>query len=87
MIVGMQNVPGSADMFCDSPTSPYPPIGHLRPPQLHAQTMFLPGHPHHTMMMAHGGHFGGHAGLGPGPSPPLHPGMDNLGHIQNIHAG
>lgn len=86
---GMQNLAVASDIFCSSPTSPYPSISHLRPPpQLHPQTMFLPGHPHHTMMMAHhGGHLGGHPGLGPGPSPPLHPTMDGLGQIQDIHAG
>ena len=82
---GMQGMPG-ADMYGASPNS-YSQMPQLRPP-VHSQAMLIPGHPH-AMMMAHGGHMGhpGMHGLPTAQSPPLHGGMDTMGHIQDIHAG
>ena len=80
---GMQ---GMADMYGMSPSS-YSQMGALRAAG-HSQAMLLPAHPHYGMMMAHGGHMGhpGMYGLPTAQSPPLHPGMDAMGHIQDIHA-
>ena len=83
---GIQGMPG-ADMYGASPgSSPYSQLPQLRTP-VHSQAMLIPGHPHHMMMAAHGGHIG-HPGM-PTQSPPLHAGMEAMGHasIQDIHAG
>ena len=85
-IAGLQGMHG-ADMYGVPPvTSNYSAMQQIRPP-VHSQAMLIPGHPHHTMMMAHGGPMG-HPGmpLQSAQSPPLHGGMD-MGHIQDIHAG
>lgn len=82
---GMQGMHG--DMYGASPNSSYSHMSQIRPP-VHSQAMLIPGHPH-AMMMAHGGHMGhmGHPGIPTTQSPPLHGGMDGMGHIQDIHAG
>lgn len=94
---GMQDLPGS-EMYGTSPNSgSYGSMSHLRPPPgLHSQgAMLIPGHPHHAMMMAHGGHmghhhpgmYGLHAAAAAAQSPPLHGQMDgSMGLIQDIHA-
>lgn len=87
VVSGMQGMVGP-DMYGMSPSS-YSQMGALRSAG-HSQAMLLPAHPHYGMMMAaHGGHMAhpGMYGLPTAQSPPLHPGMDGLGHIQDIHAG
>lgn len=93
----MQDLTGS-EMYGTSPNSgSYGSMSHLRPaPGLHSQgAMLIPGHPHHAMMMAHGGHMGHHPGMyglhaaaAAAQSPPLHGQMDGPMHglIQDIHA-
>ncbi len=71
-------------MYGANPNSGY---SHMRPP-VNSNAMLIPGHPHHTMMMAHSGM--GHHGMPSiqtAQSPPLHGSMDSMSHIQDIHAG
>ena len=76
----MQDLASAADMYCGGPGGSY---GHLR-----TRAQGLCYRIHHAAATA--AHHPGMYGLPPGPpiqSPgSLHPGMDSLGHIQDIHA-
>ena len=92
-VAGLQDLSGSADLYGTSPggAASYGG-GHLRGPPLPSQAMLLPGHPHAAMMMAHGGHMAAHHpgmyGLPAAMQGPtaLHPAVDAMGHVQDIHA-
>ncbi|ESN89873.1 hypothetical protein HELRODRAFT_155469 [Helobdella robusta] len=81
----MRAMPGMADIYGMSPSS-YPQMGALR--AAHPQAMLLPSHPHYGMMMGgHMAHMPSMYGLASPQTPPIHPNIDQMGHIQDIHAG